>query len=146
MDETAVLHSSGFQGTSSFPANSGREKSTDIVQERRLIIDLDPLFPVPKLCPEPEEQLPNESRKMWQKVTEAIHAKDYTLATTLKQEIEENQRVKAAARLENETHWKPYFFEDMHERIGQPHLSEEGRKALQRMHEGNFKLEPYEVL
>jgi hypothetical protein len=117
-----------------------------LLQERHLLIDLDPLFPVAKTCPAPEEQLPNESRKMWEKVTEAIHAKDYNKATQLKCEIEEKQREKAAERTEKQIHWKPRFFEDMHERIGQPHLSEEGQKALQGLNAGTYKLEPYELL
>lgn len=106
-------------------------------------MDLDPLFPVPKECPAPEEQLPNESRKMWEQVTEAIHAKDYSRATVLKQEIEERQRAKAAERAEKQIHWKPRFFHDMAERIGQPHLTEEGLKALKGVNEGNYQLEAY---
>lgn len=42
--------------------------------------------------------LPNESRKMWQAVSEAIHAKDYARATQLKCAIEDRQREKAMAR------------------------------------------------
>ncbi|KAA8894482.1 hypothetical protein FN846DRAFT_912862 [Sphaerosporella brunnea] len=119
--------------------------STDS-KEKHLLIDLEPLFPVQKTCPAPEDQLPNESRKMWQQVTEAIHAKDYTRATQLKHEIEEKQREMAAERTEKQIHWKPRFFDDMHERIGQPHLSEEGKKALQGLNTGSYKLEPYELL
>ncbi|KAF8536038.1 hypothetical protein BDD12DRAFT_935826 [Trichophaea hybrida] len=114
-------------------------------KEKRLLIDLDPLLPVLKTCPPPEEQLPNESRKKWEKVTEAIHAKDYGTATQLKQDIEERQREKAAERQEKQIHWKPQFFEDMAERVGQPHLSEEGKKVLQGLNVGNYKLEPYEL-
>jgi len=114
-------------------------------KERHLLIDLDPLFPVPKACPTPREQLPNESRKMWEKVTEAIHAKDYSNATQLKHEIEERQRQKAAGRKEKEIEFRPKFFEDMHQRVGQPHLSEEGKRALEGLHTGNYRLEPYEL-
>lgn len=105
---------------------------------------MDPLFPLAKTCPAPEEQLPNESRKKWEQVTEAIHAKDYGRATQLKQDIEEQQREMAAERLEKQAPFKPRFFDDMAERVGQPHLSEEGRKALQGLNAGNYKLEPYE--
>jgi len=100
---------------------------------------------VTKACPAPEEQLANESRKMWEKVTEAINAKDYGRATTLKQELEERQRVKAAERAEKKVAWKPRFFEDMAERVGQPHLSEEGRKALEGLNTGSYGLESYEM-
>jgi hypothetical protein len=102
------------------------------------------LHPSPKICPEPHEQLDNESRKTWAKVTEAIYAKDYAKATQLKQDIEERQRQKAALRKEKDIQFKPRFFEDMHQNTGQPHLSEEGKKALKGMHAGDFKLDAYD--
>lgn len=77
---------------------------------------------------------------MWEAVTEAIHAKDYARATTLKQEIEERQRQKAAARKEKGEEWVPRFFEDMHQRVGRPALSEEGRKALEGLNKGDLTL------
>lgn len=82
---------------------------------------------------------------MWEGVSEAIHAKDYSRATQLKCDIEERQREKAAARVEKRTQWKPYFFEDMSQRIGQPHLSEAGKEALKRLNAGEYKLDEYDL-
>jgi hypothetical protein len=77
--------------------------------EKILLIDLNPLFPVPKFCPPMEEQLPNESRKFWDGVTAAILNKQFGLATTLKQELEEKQRKRAAERKEKDEDWQVRF-------------------------------------
>jgi oxysterol-binding protein-related protein 9/10/11 len=114
-------------------------------QEKNLLIDLDPLFPAQKTCPPPEAMLPNESRKMWESVTEAIHAKDFTRATQLKYEIEERQREKAAKRAEENIEWKPRFFEVSALAAGRPKLSAEGEKVLKGLHAGEYKLEPSNV-
>ena len=68
--------------------------------EKHLLVDIAPLFPVAKLVPSEDQQLPNESRKYWSDVTKAILDKQYALATRLKHELEESQREKAAARRE----------------------------------------------
>lgn len=80
---------------------------------------------------------------MWEAVTKAIHEKDYGKATTLKQEIEERQRQKAAARQENGEEWVPRFFKDMHQRVGRPELSDEGKKALEGLNKGDLKLQEW---
>ncbi|KAG0132968.1 hypothetical protein HOY82DRAFT_642002 [Tuber indicum] len=113
--------------------------------EKHLLIDLDPLFPEPKTCPPPNAMLPNESRKMWEGVTEAIHARDYSRATQLKSEIEERQREKAAARAAEGVEWKPRFFEAPALAAGRPRLSVDGEKALKGLHTGDYKLEPAAV-
>jgi hypothetical protein len=74
--------------------------------EKIMLIDLVPLFPVPKLCPPMEEQLPNESRKFWDDVTNAILNKQYGLATQLKTVLEEKQRDKAKERKDNGEEWQ----------------------------------------
>lgn len=89
--------------------------------------------------------LPNESRKMWQGVSEAIHAKDYTRATQLKCEIEDRQREKAAARAAADIEWKPRFFEAPALTAGQPTLSKDGELALRGLHTGNYALTASEV-
>ncbi|KAK3207383.1 hypothetical protein GRF29_103g870132 [Pseudopithomyces chartarum] len=111
-------------------------------KDRNLLIDLDPLSIVPKTIPAIEEQLPNESRKFWEGVTNAIVNKQYSLATTLKQEIEDKQRKKAAERKENGTEWQPRFFTGAVTPIGRPDLTKDGEEALKRLHEGNNTLEP----
>jgi hypothetical protein len=70
------------------------------------LIDLNPLFPVKKVAPPEELQLPNESRRFWKGVTEAIVERKFGLATTLKQELEEKQRAKAKEREESGKEWK----------------------------------------
>jgi DNA invertase Pin-like site-specific DNA recombinase len=87
-----------------------------------------------------EQQLPNESRKFWQGVTDAIIGKQYGLATTLKQEIEERQRQKAAERKEQGKEWKPRFFTGALTPVGKPDLTEDGKSALKGLHEGKFEL------
>jgi hypothetical protein len=84
--------------------------------------------------------LPNESRKMWQGVSDAIHAKDFTRATQLKCEIEDRQREKAVARATAKIEWKPRFFEAPALAAGQPTLSKEGELALTGLHTGKYAL------
>jgi hypothetical protein len=109
-------------------------------QEKLILIDLNPLHPVPKIVPPPSVQLPNESRKFWAGVTEAILNKQYSLATTLKQELEERQRQKAAERKAAGKEWQPRFFTSATTPVGKPDLTEEGRAALKGLNEGRFEL------
>ncbi|KAF2732816.1 hypothetical protein EJ04DRAFT_578122 [Polyplosphaeria fusca] len=110
--------------------------------EKILLLDLNPLFPVPKIVPPMDEQLPNESRKFWDGVTSAIVNKQYSLATTLKQEIEDKQRQSAARRKEADKEWQPRFFTGAVTPIGKPDLTKDGEEALKGLHADNFKLEP----
>lgn len=87
-----------------------------------------------------EQQLPNESRKFWDGVTNAIVNKQYGLATTLKQEIEEKQRNKAAERKTEEKEWQPRFFTGALTPVGKPDLTPDGEVALKGLHEANFDL------
>lgn len=112
------------------------------VAEKNLIIDLNPLDPMPKIVPPLEEQLPNESLKFWEGVTNAIVGKQYTLATSLKTEIEEKQRAKAAERKAAETEWKPRFFTGAVTPIGKPDLTPDGEEALKGLHAENYQLPP----
>jgi hypothetical protein len=109
-------------------------------KEAKLLIDITPLFPVPKDLPPAEEQLSNESLKFWSDVTEAIVEKQFSQATKLKQDIEERQRQKAAERTEKKTEWKPRFFTGAVTPLGKPQLTEEGQKALQGIRSGEFAL------
>lgn len=104
-----------------------------------------PLTVVPKDVPPLDEQLPNESRRFWKDVTASIKGKQYGLATTLKQEIEEKQRAKAAERKETNYEWKPRFFAGVVTPIGKPDLTEDGKAALDGMQKGDFKLKENEV-
>ncbi|KAL1958454.1 hypothetical protein VTO42DRAFT_4318 [Malbranchea cinnamomea] len=109
--------------------------------ERQLLIDIVPLYPAPKLVPPDELQLPNESRRFWGDITKAILARQYGLATRLKHELEERQRQKAARRKERGETWRPRFFVCPVNPTGKPELTEEGRLALQKLHNRDFYLE-----
>ncbi|KAF2641239.1 hypothetical protein P280DRAFT_517447 [Massarina eburnea CBS 473.64] len=112
------------------------------VSEKHILIDLNPLYPMAKNIPPLEEQLPNESRKFWEGVTNAIVNKQYGLATTLKQEIEEAQRNKAAERKTENREWQPRFFTGAVTPVGKPDLTKDGEEALRGLHGDRFKLEP----
>lgn len=110
------------------------------------LIDLSPLFVAPKLLPPKENQLPNESIRFWSGVTDAISTKQYSRATTLKQELEERQREKAKEREEKNITWKPRFFIGSVTPLGKPELTEDGRGVLDGLHQGKFELKESEML
>lgn len=87
------------------PGSTPWKKVSD--SDKVLIIDLNPLESQKKICPPDEEQLPNESRRFWRDVTEAILNKQYSTATVRKQELEEAQRQVAARRKADMKEWYP---------------------------------------
>ncbi|KAE8362983.1 hypothetical protein BDV27DRAFT_130679 [Aspergillus caelatus] len=113
--------------------------------EPQLLIDITPLFPATKSVPPEESQLSNESRKFWSNVTEAIVDKNYSQATKCKQYIEERQRQRAAERQSKNETWQPRFFTDAVTPLGKPELTEEGRKALEGLYNGDYSLEESET-
>lgn len=115
-------------------------KNLDPTKSKQLIMDVGPLMPVPKIVPPPEEQLDNESRKLWNEVTTAIVEKRFGEATKEKQDIEQKQRDKAADREKEKKKFKPRFFKDATEPNGKPELTEEGRKCLDDMQKLEFHL------
>ncbi|KAL8975626.1 MAG: hypothetical protein Q9197_000176 [Variospora fuerteventurae] len=110
-------------------------------KDPQLLVDLNPLWPVPKIIPPENEQLTTESRRFWHDVTDAILNKQYGQATRLKQELEERQREKATARKDQDFEWQPRFFTQALMANGRPLLSEDGQTALKRLQEGNYHLE-----
>ncbi|EXJ73294.1 uncharacterized protein A1O5_03054 [Cladophialophora psammophila CBS 110553] len=98
--------------------------------EKQLLIDLQPLFPVPKSCPPDHEQLPHESRTFWAEVTTAINEKRYSDATRVKQDLEQAQRDKAAKRKDLNVEFKPRFFTAPTESSGKPELTQYGKEVL----------------
>lgn len=99
----------------------------------------------PKILPPPEVQLPNESLRFWSGVTEAIHSRQFSRATNLKQELEERQRQKAKEREETGTTWQPRFFTGSVTPLGRPELTEEGREVLKNLQEGKWDLEESKI-
>ena len=114
-------------------------------QDSCLLIDLKPLFPVPKTIPPVEKQLPNESQRFWGAVTKAIKGKQYNEATKLKTELEERQRAKASKRKDNNEEWEPRFFTSAITANGKPDLSEDGRLALQGLQAEDYALTESDV-
>ncbi|OAL30978.1 hypothetical protein AYO22_01273 [Fonsecaea multimorphosa] len=113
--------------------NSAAVKETPNIEptsDKQLLIDLQPLFPVPKSCPPPHEQLPHESRTFWADVTTAINEKRYSDATRMKQDLEQAQRDKAAKRKDLNVEFKPRFFTAPTEPNGKPELTKYGKDTL----------------
>lgn len=110
-------------------------------EDKVLLIDVNPLRPVGKICPPMEEQLQNESRKFWKDVTESIGAKRFNDATNQKQQLEERQRERAAERKAQQKEWTPRFFTQVTGSNGRPELTEEGKHVMQALHENKWHLE-----
>lgn len=110
-------------------------------ENQTTIIDIAPLTVAPKVLPPPEQQLPNESLQLWSEVTKAILSKEYSRATTVKQELEEAQREKARERERKGETWKPVFFEQATDKAGKPSLTEKGREVLNRAQKGEWSME-----
>jgi len=61
-------------------------------------VDLASLQIIPKVVRPLEQQLPNESRKLWESVTSRLLKKEYSDATKHKLVIEQRQRDEASER------------------------------------------------
>ncbi|KAI0018172.1 oxysterol-binding family protein [Xylariomycetidae sp. FL0641] len=110
-------------------------------EKQTTIIDLNPLTVAPKSIPPKDKQAENESLKLWDGVTQAIHSKQFSQATNVKIELEEKQREKARERERKNESWKPQFFHQITDKGGQPDLTEKGREVLERAQKGDWSLE-----
>lgn len=106
-----------------------------------MIIDLNPLNVASKILPPKEKQVENESLALWDGVTQAITAKQFSKATTVKQELEEKQREKARERERNNETWQPAFFSQVTDKGGKPDLSDKGRQVLERIQKNDWSLD-----
>jgi oxysterol-binding protein-related protein 9/10/11 len=95
----------------------------------------------PKTIPPEPLQLENESLRFWSGVTSAILSKQFSKATSAKQEIEERQREKAKARQDKGVEWTPWFFKGSITPLGKPELTEDGKEVLRRAQEGRWELD-----
>jgi hypothetical protein len=93
------------------------------------------------MIPPDSQQLENESLRFWSGVTSAILSKEFSKATTVKQEIEEKQREKAKVRQDKGVEWKPWFFNGSITPLGRPELTEEGQAVLKGLQEGKWDLD-----
>jgi len=142
-------------------ATSHSDLTTGAEDEWATLIDISTLHPVPKAVRPLENQLPTESRKLWDPVTSRLLTKEYSEATKFKQAIEQKQRDDAAERrnkgaecvdsvhtplpefaqliLRSHDRFIPVYFEkDIDD--GTPQLTAEGRKAVE---EGLFECSLY---
>ncbi|KAK4157686.1 hypothetical protein C8A00DRAFT_39966 [Chaetomidium leptoderma] len=110
-------------------------------EKQTTIIDIAPLTVAPKILPPFEKQLPNESLQLWGGVTKAIVAKQFSRATTVKQELEEAQREKARERERKGEAWAPVFFQQATDKAGKPSLTEKGREVLNRAQKGDWSMD-----
>lgn len=110
-------------------------------EDQTTIIDIAPLTVAPKVLPPADQQLPNESLQLWDGVTKAIMAKQFSKATTVKQELEEAQREKAREREKKGETWTPVFFEQATDKAGKPSLTDKGREVLSRAQKGDWNME-----
>ena len=65
----------------------------------------------PKWVAPEEEQEPNESRRLWTRLTQAINARDMDAATEAKSAVEESQREERRRREESGAAHVPRFFQ-----------------------------------
>lgn len=114
----------------------------DGAQDKILLMDVNPLVPIKMTVPSMDDQLPNESRKYWAAVTEALTTKQYSKATAEKQLIEERQRAKAADRKARNIEWTPRFFTGATTPAGVPELTDEGKLAMEGLNKGDHRLQP----
>ena len=111
------------------------------VENQTTIIDIAPLSVAAKELPPDEDQIENESLQLWGGVTRAILSKQYSKATTIKQDLEERQREKAREREKTGEEWKPVFFVQPTGNGGKPELTEKGRQVLERAQRGEWNLD-----
>ncbi|KAI0062624.1 hypothetical protein BV25DRAFT_1825133 [Artomyces pyxidatus] len=97
--------------------------------EWRVLVDLSTLHVVPKAVRKLEKQLPDESRKLWETVTDGLLKKEYSEATREKQRIEQRQRDVAAERKRKGVEFIPRYFEN-DIASGVPKLTPAGQAAL----------------
>ncbi|TCD62694.1 hypothetical protein EIP91_006554 [Steccherinum ochraceum] len=111
--------------------------------EYTTLLDISTLHVIPKVVRPLEKQSGTESRKLWEKVTSSLLAKEYSEATKHKLAIEQKQRDDAAARIKKGSKFIPVYFDGDYE-SGIPILTPEGRAALEEefKEEGEYPLEP----
>jgi oxysterol-binding protein-related protein 9/10/11 len=103
------------------------------------LLDLAPLTVASKSLPPVDQQLPNESLRLWDRVTQAILAKQYSKATSIKQELEEEQRELARERVKTGATWTPVYFEPTRV-AGKPELSAKGIEVVRRAQQGDWSM------
>lgn len=99
---------------------------------KHLLIDVSDLTPAVKTVPNLSVQQANESRNVWDPVTQSILSKRFEQATRHKTEIEDAQRKIAKERAERNEAFVPKFF--IVNDNGKPTLTEAGRRMIEGQH------------
>jgi len=86
------------------------EFTSALTGEKRTLFDAETARIVPKVVQPESEQEPNESRRLWSKLTEAIKNKDMEAATDAKTEVEDAQRESVRRREQFGVKHEPRFF------------------------------------
>ncbi|KAN0129647.1 hypothetical protein V8E53_012467 [Lactarius tabidus] len=117
------------EGSGRSTPSSDAKGSKPTTMEWATLIDLTPLQAVPKTVRPISQQLPTESRRLWDSVTSRLVSKEFGEATRAKHVIEQRQRDEAAERKRRGVEFVPMYFEkDI--QTGVPTLTEAGREAL----------------
>ncbi len=131
MDTTSSSSSSPGPVHESLPRSNATSKADlSIDSEYETLIDLSQLEVIPKQVRPLEKQLPDESRKLWETVTNKMVSKEFGEATKEKVAIEQRQRDAAAERKKAGVEFVPRYF-DKDISNGVAILTEEGRKAIE---------------
>lgn len=101
-------------------------------KERHVLIDVSDLTPAQKTTPALAQQKSNESRTVWDTVTQAILGRKFETATRNKVEIEDYQRQLAKERTEKGEEFVPKYFKVNED--GRPTLTIDGEKVLAGQH------------
>lgn len=110
MIDGKVMHKGRQVGDISGKWSSKMEYRDSRTGRSRLLFDAHNAQVVQKQIPPIDQQMPNESQRLWLKVTEGIVAKDMNKATEAKSVIEDAQREDAQVRERQGITWKPKFF------------------------------------
>lgn len=94
---------------------TGKWNGTMEIQEgkgsKELFLDTKQIEKYPLQVKPMEEQIPNESRKLWDSTIQALAVNNHKVATDEKFKIEEEQRLKARERAQNGTPFEPKLFQ-----------------------------------
>jgi hypothetical protein len=74
------------------------------------LVNLEKLLPLPKSVRPLDQQGPNESRRVWKELTEALLKRDFATANKAKQAVEETQRRRTTERKERNDPFAPVYF------------------------------------
>jgi hypothetical protein len=107
----AIVQSESLEGPTKIKGQwTSKSMITRHEKEPKVFIDLTDMDRPPVRIKPLSEQTPLESRKVWEKVTEALKSRNYALASNEKSNIENQQRILKKER--GKDVWKAKYFEE----------------------------------